>query len=212
MLTPVKDVMTKNVVTVDPDTPLKEVVALLRRHQISAVPVVDAGQVLGVVSEDDLLLKDEEPGIPAWHPLAFTRRGHRVRRAMQARTARDVMTTPVRTVDEQTTAAQAARIMRSARIKRLVVTGSDDHHMVGIVTRLDLLAVFQRPDEEIRRDIFDYVIGRAVVTPRDFSLSGRDRKFVWDGHAAAGTWSRRLMRSSRSWRVNFQSKGCAVAL
>ena len=71
----VKDLMTTPVVTVGPETPFKEIVARLATHRVSAVPVVDDdGLVLGVVSEADLLLKEEHPDPDADLPLLWTKR------------------------------------------------------------------------------------------------------------------------------------------
>ena len=71
----VKDLMTAPVVTVEPTAPFKEIVARLAEHRVSAVPVVDPDQrVLGVVSEADLLLKEEFPEPEADIPLWWTRR------------------------------------------------------------------------------------------------------------------------------------------
>jgi CBS domain-containing protein len=69
----VKDMTTTQVVAVGPATPFKEIVALLAEHQVSAVPVVDDdGLVLGVVSEADLLLKEEFPDPDQDIPLFWT--------------------------------------------------------------------------------------------------------------------------------------------
>jgi CBS domain-containing protein len=71
----VKDLMTTPVVTVGPTTPFKQIVARLAEHRVSAVPVVDdAGLVLGVVSEADLLLKEEFPEPDQDIPLFWTKR------------------------------------------------------------------------------------------------------------------------------------------
>ena len=70
-----KDLMTTQVVTVAPETPFKEIVARLADHRVSALPVVDHdGLVLGVVSEADLLLKQEFPDPDQDLPLVWTRR------------------------------------------------------------------------------------------------------------------------------------------
>jgi CBS domain-containing protein len=68
----VRDLMTTPVVTVGPETPFKEIVARLAEHRISALPVVDDGRVLGVVSEADLLLKEEFPDPDQDIPLFWT--------------------------------------------------------------------------------------------------------------------------------------------
>ena len=71
----VRDMMTTEVVTVERSTPFKEIVARLTGRRVSAVPVVDeGGRVLGVVSEADLLLKEEHPDAEQDVPLVWTRR------------------------------------------------------------------------------------------------------------------------------------------
>ena len=91
----VKDLMTTQVVTVEPTTPFKEIVACLAEHRVSAVPVVDNDRrVLGVVSEADLLLKEDFPEGPAGGHL-FQRRRQRAERAKAAGgTAAELMTAP----------------------------------------------------------------------------------------------------------------------
>jgi CBS domain-containing protein len=118
----VEDLMTTPVVTVGPATPFKEIVARLAEHRVSAVPVVDDdGWVLGVVSEADLLLKEEFPepdkGIPLW----WTKRHRLERTKAAAAVARDLMTLPVVAIAPEATVAEAARRMHTAGVKRLLV-------------------------------------------------------------------------------------------
>ncbi|WP_202875634.1 CBS domain-containing protein [Kribbella speibonae] len=149
----VSDVMTKNVVTVAEDTPFKAVAAVLAEHHISAVPVRSAfGGIVGVVSETDLLRKEE-----------FQRRPRRpwqrgaIRTKADAITAQMLMSSPAVTIEGGCTLDEAARLMAARRITRLVVMDGDK--LAGIVTRSDLLRVFLAPDQEIlariRRDVVD---------------------------------------------------------
>ena len=123
----VKDLMTTQVVTVAPATPFKEIVARLAEHRISALPVVDDdGLVLGVVSEADLLLKEEFPDPNQDIPLFWTKRNRREREKAAASTARDLMTVAVVSIAPDATVAEAARRMHTAQVKRLpvVTTGA----------------------------------------------------------------------------------------
>ena len=105
-----KDLMTTQVVTVTPQTPFKEIVARLADHRVSALPVVDDdGLVLGVVSEADLLLKEEFPDPDQDIPLFGTKRRRRERDKAAAATARDLMTVAVVAISPDATAAEAAR-------------------------------------------------------------------------------------------------------
>ena len=118
----VKDLMTTPVVTVEPATPFKEIVARLTEHRVSAVPVVnDAGLVLGVVSEADLLLKEEHPDPDADLPLIWTKRRRAEHDKAAAAVARDLMTVALVSISPEATAAQAARRMHTAQVKRLPV-------------------------------------------------------------------------------------------
>ena len=108
----VKDLMTPQVVTIGPATPFKEIVARLADHRVSAVPVVDDdGLVLGVVSEADLLLKEEFPDPDADIPLFWTKRRRLERDRAAATTARDLMSIAVVSIAPDATVAEAARRM-----------------------------------------------------------------------------------------------------
>ncbi|MEV6010776.1 CBS domain-containing protein [Streptomyces sp. NPDC051976] len=155
----VSDVMTQAVVSVDRDTPFKEIVRILQQHRISAVPVVASnGTVAGVVSEADLLPKEEfRDSDPS--RLAQLRRLDDLVKAGSVDAAQ-LMTTPAVTVEASDTLSRAARIMARTKVKRLPVIGPDDR-LCGIVSRGDLLKVFLRDDEEIaeevRREIVAYL-------------------------------------------------------
>jgi CBS-domain-containing membrane protein len=153
----VDDVMTKVVLTVAEDAPYRAIVDLLIRHRLSAVPVVDDfRRVTGVVSEADLLRKIEYAGEE--QPRLFEgrrRRGERIKAT--ARTAADLMSSPAVTAMEGTPVAAAARLMDHEGVKRLPVT-DDLGHLVGIVSRGDLLKVHLRPDDDIRHDIEEGIL------------------------------------------------------
>ena len=143
----VKDVMTPNVITVAEDTPFEVIAAALRTHQVSAFPVLDeASQVIGVVSESDLLAKlalgngdDEMPGM-----ITGILRRQQLQKA-HAVTAAELMTSPAYTVRPQDTIEQAARIMYLRNVKRLPVVDTDGC-LAGIVSRTDVLAVYSRTE------------------------------------------------------------------
>jgi CBS domain-containing protein len=136
MKTQVQDVMTREVVTVGESTPFKKIVELLARHRISAVPVLDAARhPIGVVSEADLLLKQEHPGGSLGAPW-FELRRQRIERAKTAgAVARQLMTSPAVTIGLLATVDEAARVMHSAGVKRLPVVDPVTGRLVGIVTR-----------------------------------------------------------------------------
>lgn len=149
----VKDLMTAEVVTVTPETSLKEVAGVLAEHRISGVPVVgDGGQVLGVVSEADILYKErgEEPRGQLLYWLLESRSRDREKTA--ARTAGDAMTSPAIMINAHADVSAAARTMTEERVKRLTVIDWSGE-LVGIVTRADLVRAFARTDAEIESEI-----------------------------------------------------------
>jgi CBS domain-containing protein len=169
----VKDVMTTDVVTVRPGTSYQEMAALFRRHRVSGFPVVDDdGKVAGVVSETDLLAEAAEPA-PGAHPAPRDWL-HHLRPAPGQATAGDLMTHPAVTIGPDAQVRDAARLMHSLRLQRLPVVGPAGR-LVGVVSRSDVLSVFGRPDEEIRREVTQDVIadgfftdpGRLTVTVHD---------------------------------------------
>jgi CBS-domain-containing membrane protein len=143
----IRDVMTHEVVTVDEHTPFKEITQLLTDCRIGAVPVLDSeARVVGVVSEADLLLKEEYPQGP---PTGWLLEGHR-RRATRAKatgaTAVELMTAPAITIRPDASLAEAARLLHRHQIKRLPVLDPAGP-LVGIVSRADLLKVFLCSDD-----------------------------------------------------------------
>ncbi|QKV98560.1 CBS domain-containing protein [Streptomyces sp. NA02536] len=155
----VSDVMTRTVVAVGRDAPFKEIVRTMEQRRVSAMPVLEGeGRVVGVVSEADLLPKEEfRDSDPT--PVEERRRPSDVVRA-GAVTAGDLMSRPAVTIHSDATLAQAARIMAVRHVKRLPVV--DESAMLqGIVSRADLLKVFLRPDEdieeEVRRTVVSYL-------------------------------------------------------
>jgi CBS domain-containing protein len=159
----VGDVMTRAVVSVGRRATFKEIVQLMRDRKISAVPVVeDGGRVVGVVSEADLLPKEE---FRDSDPDRYTqlRRLKDLAKA-GAVTAEELMTSPALTVDRDTTLARAARTMARAKVKRLPVVDAAGV-LEGVVSRADLLKVFLRTDEEIAREVRREVVAQLFPAP-----------------------------------------------
>jgi CBS domain-containing protein len=178
-----KDLMTTQVVTVGPATPFKEIVGLLADHRVSAVPVVDDDRhVLGIVSEADLLLKEEFPDPDQNIPLFWTKRRRLERQKAAGATARDLMSSlAVVSTTPEATVAEAARQMHAAGVKRLPVL-NEGGRLVGIVSRADLLKVFNRSDQAIRREIMDEVIvGDFMMAPSRFFIHVDDGVVVLQG-------------------------------
>lgn len=152
--------MTTDVVTVGPGTVFKEVVERLHERRVSAVPVVDAeGRVVGVVSEADLLLKEERPGRRPGGPLVDP---HGDSARALARNAAAMMTSPAVTVRPEATLTEAARLMHRRHVKRLPVVDADGR-LAGIVSRGDLIRVFLRSDDALAREIREDVLLQTLV-------------------------------------------------
>jgi CBS-domain-containing membrane protein len=173
MQTTVKEIMTTRVLWVRKDTSFREMAAALRKNRVSAFPVLDnEGKVIGVVSEADLLTKEaliDEQDRPPGVITGILR--HKDQQKSRGITAGDLMTTQVVTVAPEDTVEHAARLMYDRRVKRLPVTDVS-RHLVGIISRADVLSVFDRPDEDIRREIEDHeILGRFQANPKAFAVT-----------------------------------------
>lgn len=160
-----KEVMTSPPITVTPDTDVREIARCLLEHSISAVPVLgEGGELLGIVSEGDLMRRPEagtgRP--PSWWQAHFASPEERAADYLKVhgRRARDVMTQEVVTVAEDTDLAVVAATMEKHRIKRVPVLR--DGKVAGIVSRADLLhglagrrreGVAAADDEDIRKAV-----------------------------------------------------------
>ncbi|MFB9681100.1 CBS domain-containing protein [Streptosporangium vulgare] len=181
----VKDVMTWKVISTGENTCFKDIAEMLLTHALSALPVVDDdGHVAGVVSEADLLRRQELrewfPGenhpssaTPPWEPCAGRAKGE---------VARDLMSAPAVTISKDASVVSAGRLMHEKGVKRLPVI--DEHgRLAGIVSRCDLLKVFLRSDREIEHEVRVEALARSLwmdtsrvqVTVKDgvVTLSGR---------------------------------------
>jgi CBS domain-containing protein len=160
----VREIMTREVACAAPGMPLKDAVRIMATTAVSGLPVVDdAGTVVGVVSEADLLLKEagEDPVRRrfAWL-LGEGEPVRRMRAKVDAARVEEAMTAPAVTVDVDDTVRTAAQIMVRHRINRLPVV--QDGRLAGIVSRADVARVFLRSDEEIRHEIETALIRRTL--------------------------------------------------
>ncbi len=161
----VKEVMTPEVVTVGPQMPLKEIIDCMVRSEVSCLPVVDQNRSLvGIITEADLISK-EAYGTTRRRALALfgdvlSKRDHPwVAKAAGVRAA-DVMTRDVVVCRPTDDIRSVAKRMLEQRVKRIPVM--EDGRLVGIVSRHDVLALLDRPDELITRDV-----ARALVHDPD---------------------------------------------
>jgi CBS domain-containing protein len=141
----VREIMSSPVVTVPPGLPLKEVAKVLVTRAISAVPVVDGGELVGILSEADLVPLELAPD-PRAHLAPVPEASQAAPRIASQAMTRDVIALP-----EEADIADAGRLLLERRIRSIPVLRG--HRVVGIVARRDLLEVLARGDEEIARDL-----------------------------------------------------------
>jgi CBS domain-containing protein len=144
----VREVMSPDPITVTADTGVEELVRLLGENDLPGVPVVNAaGHVIGMVTESDLVMTDEDGEdlhIPHYIelmggliPLEPLRKFEERLRKAAASTVADMMTTPAVAVEADDPVRKAARLIAESGHNRLPV--EEDGHLVGIVTRADVL-------------------------------------------------------------------------
>jgi len=178
----VQDVMTRDVVTVESDTPYKQIAEILAEHKISGVPVVDSeAHVLGVVSEADLLAKAEYPEAERHRRLLDRPATSQARRRAGAGVAGGLMSAPAVTIDERTSIVRAAKEMDRHQVKRLPVV-DELGRLVGIVSRPDLLKVFLRSDDDIREEVETDVLEQSLsIQPSAVRVTVVDGVVTLDG-------------------------------
>ena len=139
----VGDLMTTTVITVEPETPLKDAAEILAKSQVSGMPVVDGrGVVTGVLSAGDIVYREsagDVPSVPVEPKLVAT-------------TVGGAMSSPAVTIGPRRPVTDAARTMVDRRVGRLPVV-DDAGRLVGIVTRSDLVRAFVRSDEDVAEEI-----------------------------------------------------------
>jgi CBS-domain-containing membrane protein len=194
----VKDVMTAHVIAVRKGASFKEMTERLREHRISAFPVIDDGKVIGVVSEADLLAKEALAGEQAGLPAALTGiLHHKEYKKADGLTAGDLMTHPAVTVRPEDTVEHAARLMYTLQVKRLPVVDAGGY-LVGIVSRGDLLSVFDRTDEEIHAEIVNDIILRDfLVDPAVFTVNVAEGVVTIKGNPETADLGHRLVTRMR---------------
>ena len=195
----VKDVMTGEVVAVRRDASYKEMAAWLRQYRVSAFPVIDENRrVIGVVSEADLLAKEALAGDHAGIPAAITGiLHHKEYKKAEGVTAGDLMTHPAVTVRPEDAVEHAARLMYTLQVKRLPVVDAGGY-LVGIVSRSDLLTVFDRTDEQIHAEIVNDIILRDfLVDPALFTVAVADGVVTVKGAPETADLGHRLVTRIR---------------
>ncbi|WP_084959954.1 CBS domain-containing protein [Thermoactinospora rubra] len=152
----VKDVMGRVAIAVLENATFGDIVAAMRRYAVGAVSVIDVERrPVGIVSEDDLLLKEADPVRHATSLFEGRKRREEHHKAAGV-TAAQLMTSPALTVTPDTPLRDAARLMHERRVKQLPVIDAAGR-IVGTLHQADVLRIFTRPAEELEADIRDAV-------------------------------------------------------
>lgn len=145
-----EDLMSSPVISVHPDTPVKEAAALLSEHGFTAAPVVDDdGALIGVVTEADLI-RERIVRDPRGHIWPDPRTAQPPRAASSVG---EVMTTPAVGMTRGADAADLATAMQADQVRSILIV--DGSTVIGIVTRRDLLRALARDDQTIAADVRD---------------------------------------------------------
>ena len=154
----IRNFMTPDPVTVQPETPVEDIAKLLLAHRINGVPVVDGvGRLLGVVTAEDLIHRgaDErlEPRESVWKEnfwISFLGPKVSQRDRAEGRTAAEVMTTEVHSVEPATHPSVAARLMVDHHLTSLPVV--EDGKVIGVISRVDLLSLLKELENPLKRE------------------------------------------------------------
>ncbi len=169
MNTTVRDVMTTRVVAVREQAGFQEIVLALRQFRVSGCPVIDdGGQVIGVVSEADLLCKLSDPELPVGLVRLSWRLGEQTKAT--AVTAGRLMTAPAVCVEPDCRVGEAARMMQDKQLRRLPVVDAAGR-LVGIVSRSDVLSVFDRPDAYVAEEVAKVIANEPSLDAGDFDVT-----------------------------------------
>jgi len=182
-----REIMSSPVITASPDMSFKDIVAIMLEHGISGLPIVDeGGRLVGMVSEADLLLKEEEPraqpGLIPWHgsSLRLERIRDRHRKA-EGMTAGTLMTENVVSATESATIHHLAHLMLVHDINRIPIVR--DGRVVGIVTRADILKVFTRGDEALLKVVQQTLAQDLWIDPKALSITCLNGVITLSGQA-----------------------------
>ena len=193
----VRDVMSAHPISVRKTASFKEIAARLREYRVSAFPVLEYdGTIIGVVSEADLLAKEAlDVGQHGVRGLITGIVRRRALRKAAGVTAGDLMTSPAVTVGADDTVEHAARLMYTRGLKRLPVVDATGR-LTGIISRTDVLAVFDRPDEEIRIEITGQVIPR-LSEPSWYAVRVKDGVVTLEGTPETTSIGRQVLGQVR---------------
>lgn len=167
----VSDVMSTDIVTVTPDTPLKDAATTMLEAGVSGLPVVDDGFLVGIITEADFVDREAANDPPMRYRLLGVLFGRRTGRTNSGRTVGDVMSTDLVTVEGNMSVARAARFMVDHGVKRLPVV-DESGRLAGVISRADVMTVFVRPDDAIAGEVSDLLSkGVLPIAPGDVNVT-----------------------------------------
>ncbi len=177
----VRDLMTTDVVAVAPTTSVRDAAQMMFRYRVSGLPVVDTeDHVLGIITEGDFLAVE-------------------ITRAQTGRApelVRDVMSTSVITVPGGMEILEAAKLMHDNDVKRVVVV--EEFKMAGVLSRIDIVSAFTRPDDLIEDEIREDLIRRVLfVDPETVSVEVANGVVKLEGSIGTRTEARLIEELAR---------------
>ena len=180
----VVDLMTADVITASPETPIKAAARLMVRNKVSGLPVCDEDNcVVGIITEADFL-RLEVAREEADDPQPVER-------------VEEVMHRSVLTIGPEATVGDAARMMVINDVNRLPVTDGDGKSL-GIISRLDVVAAFTRPDEIIEDEIKEDLLRRVLfVDPDDITVDVTNGVVSFSGEIGTRNEARLLEELAR---------------
>jgi CBS domain-containing protein len=186
----VRDVMTRTVAVAHPEDPFPELVRRMREFRVSALPVLDVDRrIVGIVSESDLLLREE---IELLDPAPAATRAKVVGRVTRGDTAGEVMTAPAVTIEPGASLLDAVHRMHENGVARLPVVDRAGQ-VVGIVSRVDLLGAFLLGDDEIADGVRRALGGELFLGPDAISVTIHDGHVRVEGEVALRSQARGII-------------------
>jgi CBS domain-containing protein len=172
--------MTTDVLTVGPDSPMKEAARRMLEAGVSGLPVTDdQGALIGIITEADFVATEADRRVRRRAGLLRLIH-HDDEIPSQERLVGDVMTTDVKVIDPEVDHAEAARLMEKEHIKRIPVV--EDGALVGLISRSDMLRAYARPDQEIIDEIRDHIMKEILwVDPRRATIECVDGNVMLSG-------------------------------
>lgn len=177
----VRDLMTTDPLTVAPSTLLKEAARTMVRNKVSGLPVLQDGELVGIVTEGDFLRQEANRDQPYRFSLLDALFGEMPADPPVVETVSEVMTENVVTITAGASIGEAARVMANKKVKRLPVV-DDEGALIGIISRADVVNAFTKPDEVIEDEVREDIVRRLLfLDPAEVRVSVEDGVVTLEG-------------------------------